>query len=129
MISVLLATAGGAAGAIRALSWFNRSGTTLFVVASNSLVCALMGAFAALPIQSRGAAAALFGYGLLVTLATPLAVLIPLPRLRSRDELRRLLRRISAMLALITFYGTTFALLGNLLVHAFLHIFIRALYG
>lgn len=127
-MNVASAALGGGVGAAVALVWFARGRSPFFVVASTSLACALMGGFAALP-RSTGGFSVLIGYGLLITLATPLSVLVPLPTLRDHGEVRELIRRTAISLAAITVYGASFALVGNLTMQAVLHAFIRAVYG
>ncbi|MCV7288783.1 hypothetical protein H7J87_25980 [Mycolicibacterium wolinskyi] len=128
-MNVAFAALGGAIGAGIALVWFARGQSLFFVVASTSLVCALIGGFTAAVPRATGGFAVLVGYGLLVTLATPLAVLVPLPTLQDSAEVRMLIRRTTVSLTAITVFGATFALAGNLMVQAVLHVFIRAVYG
>lgn len=128
-MNIALAAIGGGIGAALALVWFTRGHSLFFVVASTSLVCAVLGGFTAVAPHTGGELSVLIGSGVLVTMATPLAVLVPLPTLAGQDDVRVLVRRTALSLSVITVFGAAFAMAGNLAVQAVMHVFIRAVYG
>jgi hypothetical protein len=120
---------GGAIGAAVAIGWLSQHESHWVLVARISVVCALMGAFVAVVPHPSGAVAVFIGYGLLSTLATSISVLLPLPRLQHFSDIRQLAKRMIVSLVIITFYGSLFAIIGNMCVQAFFHLSLAAAWG
>jgi hypothetical protein len=117
MTDLLIVALGACVGAVAAGSWFARRDSKWFVVASNSVVCTLMGAFVALPEPPR-AVTLFIEFGVLTTAATPLSLLRPLPVLREFSDVWRVARHMAVWLTTTTFYCAVFVIVGYASVSA-----------
>jgi hypothetical protein len=128
MTVLLLVALGGALGASLTIFWLAREAPPWVWVASNSAVCGLMGAFAAAAPNGSGPLSAVLYYGLLSTAATPLSALFPLPQIRDYAECRKVVKRMTSLLAASTVYGTTCAVVGNALVQSIITLIFKSGY-
>jgi hypothetical protein len=126
LTAFVLCALGGAIGAGIAIEWLVQSASQWVVVARIGVVCALMGAFAAAVPHPSGAVAVFIGYGLLGTLATSISVMLPLPRLQHFSDVRKLAKRMTVSLVIVTLYGSVLAMIGTMCVEALYHLAIAA---
>jgi hypothetical protein len=122
MTGFVFVAIGGAIGAAVAIGWLVQNVSQWVVVARISVVCALMGAFVGAVPHPSGAVTVFIGYGLLSTLATSISVILPLPSLQDFSDVRQLAERMIVSLVIITFYGSVFAIMGNMVMQAFFHL-------
>ena len=121
MSEVVFVALGGAVGGAVAIRWLVQSASQWVVLALISVICALMGAFVALIPHPSGAVSLFIGPGLLATLATSISLMLPLPRLQNSSDVWQLAKRMTVSLALVTFYGLVFAMIGNMMVQSLFH--------
>jgi fluoride ion exporter CrcB/FEX len=121
MTEVVFVALGGAVGGAVAIRWLVQSASRWVVLALISVICALMGAFVTLIPHPSGAVSLFIGPGLLATLATSISLMLPLPRLQNSSEIWQLAKRMTVSLALVTFYGLMFAMIGNILASSLFH--------
>jgi len=112
---------GGAIGGAVAIRWLVQRASHWVVLALISVICALMGAFVAINPHPSGAVSLFMGPGLLATLTTPILLMLPLPRLQDYSDVWQLAKRMTVSLALVTFYGLVFAIVGNMVVQSLFH--------
>jgi hypothetical protein len=129
MTEVVFVALGGAIGGAAAVGWLVQSASHWVVLARVSAICALTGAFVALVPHPSGAVVLFIGPGLLFTLATSASVILPLPRLQHFSDVLQFAKRMTVRLAVLTFYGVVFAIIGNMSMQALWHIVIVAVYG
>ena len=122
MGEVVAVALGGAIGAAVAIRWLVQSASRRVVLARVSVICAFMGAFATAIPHPSGAVALFIGPGLLATLGTSISLMLPLPRLQNSGDIWQLAKRMTVSLAIVTFYGLVFAIIGSTVPQAVFHL-------
>jgi hypothetical protein len=118
MTNLLFVALGGAIGGAVAIAWLAQSESHWRRRARVSVMCGLLGAFFAVVPHPSGAVAVFLGYGVLVTLGTPISLILPLPQLAHSSDVWQLAKSMSFSLAVVTFYGGVSALIGNMAMQA-----------
>ena len=116
MIGLLIVALGAFVGALAAAVWFARRNSKWIVVASNSVVCTLMGAFAGIFPNPPSAITDFIAFGVLTTAATPIPLLTPLSDFGNFRDVCRAGRQLAAWLAIATLYCVVFAIVGYMAV-------------
>lgn len=128
-VEIVCVAIGAALGALAGLRRFTRNGSTWFVIGSYCVACAFAGAAMAGAPDPSGPVPVFIVFGLLITAASPAWLLLPLPHVASMDDVWSLARRASKSVALLTFYGGVFAIVGAVVMQVFFAVFLRAVFG
>jgi hypothetical protein len=134
MTAAVVAALGGALGGLGGVMWLGQTASKWRRIWRLCLFCALLGgaitvAAATSAGKPHGMVAVFLAYGLFVTLGAPVWLLLPLPRLKTMDDVRALMRRAVSTLAVATFYGLVAAVLGSLSMEAVMHVVMKAFLG
>jgi hypothetical protein len=134
MTAALVAALGGAVGGLGGVMWLGQTASKWRRIWRLCIFCALLGgaitvAAATTTGRPHGTVAVFLAYGLFVTLGAPVWLLLPLPRLKTMDDVHKLIRRAVSTLAVATFYGLVAAVLGSLAMEAVMHVVMKAFLG
>jgi hypothetical protein len=105
----------GVLGTWIAVTWLSQTEAMWRKVARISILCAILGAALTYSPNAQTSTAA-WAIGLVGGVTTPVALILPLPKLHTIDDLRNFARHTATWLSIASFYGTVFALLGSIAI-------------